>query len=194
MSTLSLLLAITIRVYDGYALPAPVLDEAVMVAGKTFLEAGFKADFVVCGEVAALPGCQDPPGPGDIVLRVQAGPREGDKVLGTAFVDPRTRTGTLASLNAFAITEVSRRAGIGLAPLLGWALAHEVGHLLLGSTNHSERGLMRPMWTDAELRRADHDVWRFAGEDAAVMRVRFSGSTEMVVTAESGRPIAKVLK
>ncbi|MGE3843960.1 MAG: hypothetical protein AB7I50_20495 [Vicinamibacterales bacterium] len=194
MSTLSLLLAITIRVYDGYALPSTVLDQAVMVAGATFAEAGFTADFIVCEQTGVLPGCQHPPGPKEIVLRLQAGPRDGDKVLGTAFIDRATGTGTLASLNALVITEVARRADVDLAPLLGRALAHEVGHLLLGRTSHSPRGLMRRLWTDAELRGSDDALWRFTGDEVAAILERLSGSATSATTAESGGRLAKVLK
>jgi hypothetical protein len=38
-----------------------------------------------------------------------------------------------------------------LGRALGRALAHEIGHYLLGTTNHSERGLMRAQFTPEDL-------------------------------------------
>jgi hypothetical protein len=49
-------------------------------------------------------------------------------------------------------------------------LAHEIGHLLLGTSHHAEHGLMRPNWTDQELRRAIGLEWHFSISEARRMR------------------------
>jgi hypothetical protein len=38
--------------------------------------------------------------------------------------------------------------------MLGHLMAHELGHLLLASTAHSSKGLMRSRWSGADLRLA----------------------------------------
>jgi hypothetical protein len=53
--------------------------------------------------------------------------------------------------------------------LLGRVMAHEVGHLLLGTGYHGEAGVMRAEWPDAQLNR-DGDHWRFSMLEAASMQ------------------------
>src|SRR5439155_10444253 len=54
--------------------------------------------------------------------------------------------------------------------LLGRVVAHEVGHLLLGTTAHSATGLMRARWNDEEARR-DHPMdWLLSWADARQVR------------------------
>jgi len=52
------------------------------------------------------------------------------------------------------VERLSRRTLLSKQLLLGHVMAHELGHLLLGSNSHSERDLMREMWWPDELRRA----------------------------------------
>jgi hypothetical protein len=47
---------------------------------------------------------------------------------------------------------------------------HEIGHLLLGTAIHSDRGLMRPFWTKAELKSNRRVDWSFSGREAAPIR------------------------
>jgi hypothetical protein len=48
-------------------------------------------------------------------------------------------------------TQVPGAENRDLGLLLGHAAAHELGHLLLGTNSHSERGLMRARWENSEL-------------------------------------------
>jgi hypothetical protein len=49
-------------------------------------------------------------------------------------------------------------------------MAHEIGHLLLGSTAHSATGLMREVWTDEELQRNRPEDWVFAEPQRNLLR------------------------
>src|SRR3970282_1353415 len=63
-----------------------------------------------------------------------------------------------------------RGAGIRSRDVLGRAIAHEIGHLLLNTNSHPEAGLMRAAWSRSELRRNATDDWRFREEDAKKIR------------------------
>jgi hypothetical protein len=53
--------------------------------------------------------------------------------------------------------------------LLGYAIAHEIGHLLLGTTDHTRVGLMRGRWTHESG--ADKPAqWVFSSAQAISMR------------------------
>jgi predicted Zn-dependent protease len=63
------------------------------------------------------------------------------------------------------VEAVARRTGVARSELLGRALAHEIGHLLLGVRGHSRTGLMRAVWTDDELTRDRPEDWMFTSDD-----------------------------
>jgi hypothetical protein len=67
---------------------------------------------------------------------------------------------------------VAASAGVDAPRLLGRAIAHELGHLLLGRTQHSESGIMRAAWSRQELQRNEVVDWRFSEPDATQIRAR----------------------
>jgi len=54
--------------------------------------------------------------------------------------------------------------------LLGRAMAHEVGHLLLGTREHAAAGLMRGKWTSRELKTNRGADWQLSRGEAASLR------------------------
>jgi hypothetical protein len=54
--------------------------------------------------------------------------------------------------------------------VLGRAIAHEIGHLLMGTGRHSPRGLMRAIWMRKDFQRVDDDEWLFTPADVTAMR------------------------
>lgn len=90
--------------------------------------------------------------------------------LGFAFVDGDAGGGSLATVYADRVATMAQDAGIDAAELLGRTMAHEIGHLLLGTNQHAPHGLMRASWSGADLRRNRATQWLFGGEEAEVMR------------------------
>ena len=68
------------------------------------------------------------------------------------------------------VESVARASGIEARRLLGLAIAHEIGHVLLNSNSHATAGLMRADWSRDELRRSDAGAWRFLEGEAAHLR------------------------
>lgn len=62
------------------------------------------------------------------------------------------------------------------ALVLGAAIAHEMGHLLLPFHTHSQNGLMRAEWTSADLERAQHGRLLFSAEEGELLRRRIIAS------------------
>jgi hypothetical protein len=54
--------------------------------------------------------------------------------------------------------------------LLGCVIAHELGHLLLGSDRHSSAGIMQSHWGRDEIHQAQKGNLRFAPEQAVQLR------------------------
>jgi hypothetical protein len=137
------------------------------------------------GVAVEWPDCQRPPGTRTedacqgplegiaIALRiVNAPPGSTRDALGYAYVVTSGPIGRLATVFFDRVTALAARLNLGADVILGRAMAHEVGHLLLNSPTHSPFGLMRPRWIDAELGRDVAIDWVFSPAEAAEMRRR----------------------
>ncbi len=94
----------------------------------------------------------------------------GSGPLGFSVIDPAAGSGTLATIFINRVEDSARHAGSDLALLLGRAIAHEVGHLILRTNAHADEGLMRAIWTEQELARNAPDDWVFASSDRRQIR------------------------
>jgi hypothetical protein len=63
---------------------------------------------------------------------------------------------------------------VSLAGVLAHVMAHEVGHLLLGTNAHSPTGIMRPSWQARELRSIIMGTLLFTSEQAGSMQAKLS--------------------
>ena len=184
MSALVLALAVTIRLYDVHGLPPEQRQEAMAVTAATLADAGVEAAILDCTPRRPAAMCLTPLAPGDIVLRFGRHPRDGQDVLGEAVVHPDPEQCTLATVYTSAVADRARRLGIPVGTLVGRVAAHEIGHLLLGSSAHARDGLMRGAW---DVRRR-HDVdWRFSREDAAAIRLRLTQRDEAIAQLTARR-------
>ena len=177
MLPLAATLLLVIRTYDVFGVSPHDLEVARQTADGALRAAGLETSWTACqtaGRRDEQPstGCELLPQSGEVVIRIVAeGRGSGDRsALGDAFVDTRHRQGVLATLYGGRIVAFAEQAGIEPGWLLGRALAHEVGHLLLGSAAHGSHGLMRAQWTLEELRRRIDADWLFSGADAAAMQ------------------------
>jgi hypothetical protein len=68
---------------------------------------------------------------------------------------------------------------IGIAPgrLLGYVLAHEIGHLLLPRGGHARSGIMREPWGPSELRQLSMGTLLFSAEYGSALRAELVRST-----------------
>jgi hypothetical protein len=90
--------------------------------------------------------------------------------MGSSLIDRDSRTGALATVDAELVLKIARGSGADFATLLGRAIAHEIGHLLLGHSRHSRDGLMRAIWSQDEIRGIRPANWQFSAAEAAEMR------------------------
>jgi hypothetical protein len=95
-------------------------------------------------------------------------------VLGHALIDAHARAGVLATVFIDRIRRLALGLGVDYRILLGRAIAHELGHLLLGTSTHGV-GLMREIWSHDELLGTRRNDWILDPLDAAVIRDRLAG-------------------
>jgi hypothetical protein len=101
---------------------------------------------------------------------VQAKSRDRLEVLGSAYPDDKG-IGWFAYVFYDRISELAERQRLGHA-LLADVMAHEVGHLLLGSNSHSVTGVMCAHWNYDQLKNIAEGAMNFIPAQSKIMRER----------------------
>jgi hypothetical protein len=173
--------AVTIRTYNYAAVPAEHLDAAKSEAAHIFKKARITLEWIECRVPGGATGaaCTEPLLAGrDLMLRlVDRAPAHSERIvaLGESMLDGEQRGGVLMTVDLFPVRAIARRMSTSIATLLGRAVSHEIGHLLLGSAEHPRLGLMRALWSHEELRGLKPAHWGFSSREAAQMRQTLRG-------------------
>ena len=149
-----------LRVYN-YARIAPgLLGSAERVAGEIFDKVGVATAWVDCGvspaESQAYPACQLEMGPADLVLRIlpqrmASKLHTSEDALGVAHPCPESEPACDLSV-FYPRVEKFGSNGYRVERILGYVIAHEVAHVLIGA-GHSHEGIMRANWSPNCLQR-----------------------------------------
>jgi hypothetical protein len=169
---------LTVLIYDGFSVGADDIMAARAEADAIFRAAGIAPVWFHCGLVEGKSQdpsdrCKSGVGSDGIIVRLRRSPRLGENyrfALGEAQIDTQAHTGSIATVFADRVASTSDRAGANARGVLGRVIAHEIGHLLIGTNQHSLHGLMRAVWTDLELRRPTGLEWQFSASEARCMR------------------------
>ena len=169
---------ISVRIYDRTGLAAATTTGALAIAQEALGSASISVEWQRCEVATGGDPCASPLTHELVIRIVRTGPPSpaGHHPLGEALVDVATGSGVFATIYFNRVHQLSRSAGIGNAHVLGYAIAHELGHLLLGSSSHTAEGLMRPVWRERDLRRMQPADWQFSATDAAALRDRFEAA------------------
>ena len=169
-------LALVLRVFDRSGDSAANRQEAIGAADAILRQADISATWVDCSRdstLASHPLCSAPLRSGELAIRITPGPSEigtsEQRALGYSLVEPEVG-GTLATVFSDRVAWLASSSGVEYTPLLGRAVAHEIGHLLIGTNEHSPSGLMRARWTSAELARNERRDWLFTTDDHERLR------------------------
>jgi hypothetical protein len=164
---------VAVRVYSVLAEPgAGDRRISLDVAARALTAASVDVVWTICG-----PGsCTTPPSPAELIVRITPAPKGGKETrsLGFAIVDAQERTGMLATVFVDRTLRLASKLRIDHQILLGYAIAHELGHLLLATATHGVSGLMRPVWSHEELQGMRSEDWVFDPTDATAIRDRLA--------------------
>lgn len=170
---------VTVRTYNYAQVPDDSLGDARTSADAIFERAGIALRWLDCRvpQDAAGASCIEPLEQGSyLMLRLldrgsEATPKHARSVaLGESMLDREQRTGVLMTLEVPFVRAIATQADADMPLLLGRAMAHEIGHLLLGTGDHPREGLMRARWSQQELRGFRPSNWLFSPAEAAQMR------------------------
>jgi hypothetical protein len=150
---------VTVTVGGVCTLPAGALDRALKTATELFVPTGVKLRF------AAIE--QEQPGADAIWLRLMArAPRHaGPRVLGAAMMASRPPAALVFCdrIMEFAQPGNSKDTGV----LLGYAISHELGHILRNEPGHCGFGVMKATWRHTDIVLMLQGVMAFSNQDRA---------------------------
>jgi hypothetical protein len=172
-------LTLVVRLYDTVGVPPQEMAAARHAAAAVLAGAGIDVAWAACAAPARHEACDQKPRSSDLLLRiVRRSPDPASESLADAFVDSGNATGALATVYLQRVHTLAAAAGTDPGTLMGRAIAHEIGHLLFGTTTHGGAGLMRAVWSAAQVRRDQPDTWSFSRAEAARLRARLEARYE----------------
>jgi hypothetical protein len=166
--------AVTIRIYTGQDIdvPAPLSLE---LASSLLREGGLETRWVSCGTLSPHTSCALPVQAAELSLRLvhDADRQQTNGVLpmGNALIDTTRGTGVLATLFLDRIERVARTSGVSAAVIMARAAAHEIAHLVLGTNEHGDTGIMRALWSRDMLRFGSDREWVFTADEGRRLRL-----------------------
>ncbi len=173
---------ITIRIYDYANVEDAVLAAAQREAGGILARAGLATRWERCDPERTAgrndASCSRRAGEALIQLRIHSR-RMTKKIarngieFGYALASPEGY-GVIAGVYFDRTNDLARQLGESLPLMLGHTMAHEIGHLLLGSNSHAKTGIMRPTWGERELHLAHVGAFGFTPAQAKRMKRKAS--------------------
>jgi len=171
---------INVRVHNYAQVSSEILTQAEVAAAEILGKAGVQITWTNCDparrDLGDAPGCNQFLGPTNLGVRIlpQFGVIPGitKRTMGLAV-------GELASVSFRRVKEEAAEFGVQPYEVLGPAIAHEIGHLLLGSQGHSPTGIMRARWRREDYEHAPRGAFKFAAQQAEQMRAEVSTRNRM---------------
>ncbi len=177
---------VSIRVYNYARVPEGVLERAQRETSHVLREAGVEAVWIACAltpeELADYPECNRRRLPRDLVLaivpRAMAKRMSGRHDVFGVAASSESGLAYRASIFHHRIEEYAERGHASRALLLGHFIAHEIGHLLLGTDSHSESGIMHVPWNKRQIERAQTAALLFTPAEVGRIRENLAARLE----------------
>lgn len=169
-----------VSVFNSSPVSSSTIERAEGEAGRVLRDAGVEAIWLNCPQTssqeASLGRCSEASFPSHLHLRILH-VAHGLKIstVGISF-SAKDGRGCYADLFYEPIRQLEEETHVSQSVILGHAMAHELGHLLLGTNSHSPSGLMRAHWTRQDLTNASVGNLRFSKEQCLKVRSRLTTS------------------
>lgn len=158
---------VRVTVIDSVHVEERTLALAMAQAQRVFKTAGLEIEWNSCRIGQRPSDCELSPW----VVRIIGRPLDGfarRTMLGfSVFAEEGS---VYATVFRDRVSDLATGAHVSEAVLLGTAIAHELGHLLLGNMGHARQGVMAWPWTRPQLDRAAAGLLGFQPAEVAVMR------------------------
>jgi hypothetical protein len=183
------LVRVSVLIFDYVGVPPTVRGGAEVEAAYVMSRAGLRTEWVDCSGSSPQSGlderCQPLLDSMTLCVRIvsDSSAAAPDDVLGFASLQPLEQ-GVYATVFYSRVAAASAEFGVDAYQVLGCAMAHEIGHLLLGSQSHTATGLMRAQWSREDFRNAAQRSLRFSRRQGVQLQAQ--------VEARRGLPPAPV--
>ncbi len=172
---------VTVNIYNDAQVPTQVLTQAIEEATRIFRKIGVDTVWMECpsprADAVRASGCHPPSGPAVLALRIVPwSSKLGQAVFGSAFLSHEGE-GTYCDVFYDSAQKLHQDWHVSLSQILGHTMAHEVGHLLLGTNAHSQMGIMRPKWLRQELRRVGMGTLLFTPDQGRSIQTKLLSVT-----------------
>ncbi len=170
---------LTVTIYNYAQAPSATLDEAEAVAARIFERTGIESSWREKSATAAgsetIANTARTRNEVHITMHIVPRPMAvrlapSQICLGLSIVPGGDKRGDVAYVFYHRVEELARGRNLSAGDSLGHAMAHEIGHLLLGSNSHSPSGLMRARWDRSDLLRAATGWLVFTDAEAERLR------------------------
>lgn len=179
----------TISVHDYANVPASLLSAAEEQAREIYHRAGLETVWLNCSaklEKIEADSCRFSDSTHLTLKIIPHGLHEQVRdridVLGSAYAND-TGVGYFAYVFYDRVQELAERKRLGHA-LLADVMAHEIGHLLLGSNSHSASGIMCGHWNYDQLRNIAEGAMSFIPAQSKIMRNRLQARQRVPLELE----------
>ena len=171
---------VTVSVHNDAGIPLAVLLQAESEASRLFRPSGLELRWLNCSPPQLFKQnpseCATADFPRHLQLRIAKHSLNlNEFAMGISYLSA-DGTGCYANLfydRAQLIHETSP-SHVSVATILGHGIAHELGHLLLGTNSHSPFGIMRARWQPADLASASQGRLLFSSLESQEMRNKLS--------------------
>jgi hypothetical protein len=182
---------VAVDVFNDAGVVSPVLKSAELEAERIFEAAHVQIRWRDCTPAQdrpeADPACRAVRAPNHLNLRIVPGSaKENDDVFGMAFLGA-DGTGVYSDVFYGSVEKLHTQAHSNLGRVLGHVMAHEIGHLLIGSHAHSSWGIMCAKWHDQELKRLEMGALFFTVEQEKSIHSRLHGGSTVTTNLEAKR-------
>ncbi len=168
--------AFTVWLHNGSSAAERDILELEQNATAIFHDAGIDLVWVNCSRTDA-----------QCLTFTQPGARSGQKILRLRVVDHLDRGGPTVlgwTIPDFSVVTVqysraqliahTSKVGVSSGQILGHVAAHEMGHVLLGSTAHAAFGVMKPTYNKPDLLNMVQSHLLFTAQESRVLRARLA--------------------
>ena len=179
-------LQLGVRLYNYARISDHEVRAAERVVARALGNSGIQLKWTRClgddGTTASFPSpCDLSARASDLVLYFVGSLKELFKpadynTLGFSIIPRGNEPATMAYISYPRIQRLSSETSVNVAELLGLAAAHEIGHLLLGSRNHADQGIMRANW---QLQDIERRGWKLNFTRDQLQQLRASVQTRL---------------
>jgi hypothetical protein len=165
-----------VRVYNYAEVPPTTLALTEQIAGEIFLRTGTELLWVDCPvseqEIERMLGCRSVP------ASMALTPKIVPEWMAIGFHRPSAQCGlTIQGHGSYVffhrVQAFTQSADVSLAVILGYVVAHELGHLVLGAGSHSATGIMSENFHPKQSKRGESTApLSFSPEQSERIRTR----------------------